>query len=108
MELNYCAANMFSKERSRLIKNSIGFFISAYTRPIFNSFFERIFTNCKKETCELIIAIDANPSMDVYMEDIIATNNEQCTIIIVDITERKKLEKTIIESQRLNAIGEMA
>lgn len=108
MELNYCAATMFSKERSRLIKNSIGFFISLDTRPIFNSFFERIFTNYTKETCEVIIAINDNPSIDVYIEGIIAQNNEQCFLTIVDITERKQLEKAKIESQRLNAIGEMA
>ena len=106
--LNFCAANMLEKKRLNLLNNRLGFFISEDTRAVFNSFLERILTNKTKETCDVILSTEVNSHMDAHIEGILDQDSKQCLLTIVDITERKQYEKATIESQRLNAIGEMA
>lgn len=108
IDVNFSAANMLGKERLNLMNNKFGFFISNETRPVFNSFLERIITNKSKETCEVIISIESNAPVNAHIEGVFYQKSEQCFLTIVDITEQKQFEQATIECHRLNAIAEMA
>lgn len=60
IELNICGSQMLGKERSRLKTSRLGFFISDYTKPIYNLFVEKVFTSKVKESCE--VTLSANGS----------------------------------------------
>ena len=107
IELNFCAASMLCKERSRLIKNRFDLFVSVDSRPIFNSFFERMFTNKTKETCEVILIIDCNLPIHVHLIGIVDKKSDQCLLTIINITDRKQadliISKQTKELQKLNS-----
>jgi PAS domain S-box-containing protein len=89
LELNFVAANMLGKERSKLIKKRFDFYVSIETQVIFNLFLENAFTTNTKQNCEVIIQTEGNLPIYVYIDGIVNQDNEICLLNIVDITERK-------------------
>ncbi len=102
-KLNLSGANMLGKNRSHLKNSLFGFFISNDTKPIFNLFLEKVFTGKAKESCEVSFLTNDNFPMHVHVTGIIAENGEQCLVNVVDITERKRVEKSLqIALERLD------
>ena len=99
IELNLSGANMLCKERLNLKDSQFGFFVSDDTKPIFNLFIEKIFFTNNKETCEVTLSLNDKTRTDVYLCGIATENGEQCIINAVDITERKRAEHTISNSE---------
>jgi PAS domain S-box-containing protein len=99
IELNLSGANMLCRERLNLKDSQFGFFVSDETRPIFNLFIDKIFFTNNKETCEVTLSINDTTHTDVYLCGIATENGEQCIINAVDITERKRVEHTISNSE---------
>lgn len=98
LELNFVAANMLNKERSNLIKKRFDFFVSTNSQTIFNHFFQKVFTYKFKQTCEVIIAIEGNTPIHVHIDGILSLNNELCLLTLIDITERKRADKNLMDS----------
>jgi PAS domain S-box-containing protein len=99
IEMNLSGANMLCKERLNLKDSQFGFFVSDDTKPIFNLFIEKIFFTNNKETCEVTLSINDTTLTDIYLCGIATENGEQCIINAVDITERKRAEHTISNSE---------
>jgi PAS domain S-box-containing protein len=95
IKLNLLGAKMLGRERFHLIGSRLGFFISDDTLPVFNIFFDKIFSQQIKESCEVTISTDENIIMHVYLTGIIIKDGEQCLLTMSDITERKQAEFTI-------------
>ena len=95
LELNFVAANMLGKERSKLIKKRFDFYVSIETQAIFNLFLENTFTTNSKQNCEVIIQTEGNLPIYVYIDGIVNQDNEMLLLNIVDITERKWAEEEI-------------
>lgn len=98
LELNLSIAKMIGKERSRLINNQFGFFVSDDTKAFFNLFFDKTFKNNTKQTCELSLLTIDNLQIPVYLTGILSENEQECLITIVDITERKRAENLLQET----------
>jgi signal transduction histidine kinase len=94
MELNYCAANKLRKERLKLLNNRFGFFISEDTRAIFNTFFERIFKNKKRQTCEVILSLTRDYQFHAQLIGTFEEKSNQCFLTIITIKDR--LESNLI------------
>jgi PAS domain-containing protein len=77
-ELNFAAAKLLGKERSRLIKSRFASFLSQNTRSVFTRFFDAIFTDKIKQSCEVSIATEGNLPIDVAIEGILSQNDEIC------------------------------
>jgi PAS domain S-box-containing protein len=99
IELNLSGANMLCKERLNLKDSQFGFFVSDETKPIFNLFIEKIFFTNNKETCEVTLLNNEKTHTDVYLCGIATENGKQCIINAVDITEKKRAEHTISDSE---------
>ena len=99
IELNLSGANMLCKERLNLKDSQLGFFVSDETKPIFNLFIEKIFFTNTKETCEVTLLNSEKTPTDVYLCGIATENGKQCIINAVDITEKKRAEHTISDSE---------
>ncbi|MFV5695221.1 ATP-binding protein [Flavobacterium sp. LB3P122] len=97
--LNLTGSQMLGKERSRLIESQFGFFVTNDTKPIFNLFLEKVFTNTLKECCEVKLVADNNTITNVYLTGIITQDREQALISVVDITQLKLAETALSESE---------
>ncbi len=100
IELNICGSQMLGKERSRLKTSRLGFFISDYTKPIYNLFVEKVFTSKVKESCEVTLSANDNSPLYVLLTGIVIANGEQSLITMVDITARKRAEQALLDSER--------
>jgi len=92
IEINLCASLMLNKDRSQLINSQLGFFISNETKPVFNHFLWKIFTDYGNETCEAILECSNKQELYVRLTGIIDSNKEQCLLTVLDITEQKQAE----------------
>ena len=92
IEINHCASKMLERDRSNLINSQFGFFISNDTKPVYNHFLWKIFTDCTKETCEVTLSYDNKPEIYVRLTGIIDGNKEQCLVTAMDITDQKRAE----------------
>ena len=101
-ELNFAAAQMLGKERLRLLKSRLASYLSDNTRSVFNLFLQKVFESKVKQTCEVTIATEGNPTASgqnlpiyVTINGIVSQNNEICFLTMIDITERKQAELII-------------
>jgi signal transduction histidine kinase/CheY-like chemotaxis protein len=98
LQINLTGSRMLGKERSKLINSQFGFFVSDETKPIFNYFLDRIFTNKTSESCEVTLLVK-NEIFYVYLTGIINVEDCQCQITMIDITDIKLMEKEIVKAK---------
>ena len=101
VRLNLYGAEMLGKDRSLLQNSRFGFFISDDSKPVFNSFIEKIFKSKTKQTCDLTIGNNDALPMFVHLNGIIAGNTGNCLVSATDITERKQAELELQASKKL-------
>ena len=95
IEINLYGSQMLGKERSCLKNSKFGFFVSNDTKPIFNHFLEKVFSNKAKECCEVTLSTNGNSPMYVQLTGSVTKNGEQCHLSGVDFTERRLAEQEI-------------
>jgi PAS domain S-box-containing protein len=99
LQVNLAGANLLGVERGALINRRFGIFVSAESRPIFNVFLEKVFGSTQKETCEIVLQKDGSAPLWVRIE---TTANdgprEACRAVALDITERKRVEEKLLET----------
>ena len=98
IDINLSGANILGKERSKLKKSSFGFFVSDKTKEIFNDFLQRVFSNIRKETCEVILSTNQDEPIYVKIFGIAIEKGEQCLISVIDVSEYK-IAQTLIKNQ---------
>ena len=101
VELNLHGAKMLGKERSKLMSSRFGFFLSDYTKPVFNQFIRKLFATKVKESCEVTLSTDDCAPIYVYLTGIAIENEKQCLVNAIDITLRKQAEVSLTREQYL-------
>jgi PAS domain S-box-containing protein len=99
IELNLNAAKMLGKERCQLVNSKFGFFISEDTKPIFNLYLEKIFNSKVEESCEITITSDNNVVKYIHLSGIVSENREQCLVSTIEVTEQRRAEQALNESE---------
>ncbi len=89
-ELNFTGADMLGLRRFSLINSNLKLFISEETLPLFNDLLRRIYLGKSKQSCELMLKLDTDRLLAVYMEGIITREDNKCLLSLVDITWFKK------------------
>jgi len=92
IEINLFASKMLDRDRSKLINSQFGFFISNDTKPLFNHFLWKIFTEGTNETCEVTLESVNNSEIYIHLTGIIDGTREQCLVTAMDITDQKRTE----------------
>lgn len=90
--LNLSGAHILGKDPNSLIKSRFGFFLSDETKPIFNQFLHNIYKTKTKQTSEVTLLLNNNFSVHAYLIGHVTDNGKECHIVLVDITEKKKIE----------------
>lgn len=89
-ELNFTGAEILREKRFTLVNKNFKLFISEASLPVFNKFFNTIYANSTKESCEVELGYNGTPLCRVYMEGIVTGEDQKCLLAIVDISELKK------------------
>jgi signal transduction histidine kinase len=95
IELNLSGANMLGKERQILKNSNFGFFVSEYSKPIFNIFLSKVFNRQFVKSCEVTLSIFDNSLKYVYLTGLLTENGEHCLVNAIDINERKNAEEKL-------------
>ncbi|MCB0554597.1 MAG: PAS domain-containing protein [Phaeodactylibacter sp.] len=90
LELNFTAAEMLGEKRFSLKNTNFKLFVSEESLPAFNDFFSKVYTSNSKESCELILGYDKKFLCHVYLEGVVAGEEQECLLSAVDISAFKK------------------
>ena len=97
IQLNNSGAKMLGKDKSQLENRLFHLFVSDNSKPTFLFFLGKVFTSGKNESCELTLSTNDDMPVYVYLTGIVSKNSDNCLITVIDITERKLLESSLIE-----------
>lgn len=93
-ELNFTGAEMLGERRFSLINNNFKLFISEDSKTEFNNFFANLYSSHSKESCQVTLDYDNNPSRFVFMEGIVTGDFRECLLSVVDISSFKNKNNT--------------
>jgi len=92
VDINVYVAKLLGKEQKLLQKSRFGFFVTDDSRPVFNRFFEEVFTTRLKATCEVAITSQDNNISYIHLTGVHSGSEELCLISAIDITELRQTE----------------
>ena len=100
-ELNLAGATLLGQERSRLIHQRFGFFVSTDTLAAFNTFLAATLIGASRKTCEIVLSPEGSPPRFMRLEGIgmVSGADHQCRVAAIDITERKQAEMARQQSE---------
>ncbi|MBT6226504.1 MAG: PAS domain S-box protein, partial [Candidatus Scalindua sp.] len=107
LEANLTFALMLGMERGSLIKKQLSTFITREDKDIFYLYHKQVLITKKQEMCELRMMKKDGKQFHAQLESeiVLDHNDHQCRIIVSDITERKKMEEALIQSEKLKSLG---
>ena len=92
---NLTGASLLGVERSRLVGRSLSLSVASEARPAFTFFLDKVFSSPARETCELALLREGNGSPFVQIEAVAAASGRECRVALIDISERRQLEKKL-------------
>ncbi len=98
--LNLCASKMLGKERSHLINNLFGAFVTDDTKQIYYTFLKEVFDTKIEQSCEVTIIGKGKSPIYVYLVGIVNKGGKNSDISMVDISERKYAEEKLTETNK--------
>lgn len=93
LDLNFTGAEMLGDKRVSLVKSNFKLFVSDQSKPVFNSFFKKVYTSNVKESCQLTLGYENKSLCLVYMEGIVLSDDTKCLLSVVDISNFKNENK---------------
>lgn len=104
---NLSGARLLGLERARLPGRRFGLFVAKTDLPVFNAFFQQVFTTRVKQSCEVTLEGKDQPARVVQIEAALSADGEDCRAVAVDVTELKTAEKRIRQlAQHLETASE--
>lgn len=85
-ELNFTGAEMLGERRFSLLNSNFKLFISDESGEVFNMFLEKIYSTYARESCEVQLKSQQNPSLTVYIEGIVTEEDQKCFISVFDVS----------------------
>lgn len=100
-KLNLAGAALLGQERSHLIGQRFGLFVSPENRPAFADFLDRALATSSKEVCEIALAPNGAPLRHLHLECLREETDpsRRCYIVAVDITVTQQIKERLRESE---------
>lgn len=96
---NLTGATLLGMDRSALAGLRFEHFVAAEDRPAFADFLKIVFAGRDKKTCRLKLANVGGPPLYVRIDMMATTSGKECQAALLDITERKRAEEALRESE---------
>ncbi len=100
LQVNLTGSRMLGVERSRLINQHFGRFVTADFRPAFTSCLAKVFTSQTQETFEFRLQKEGSETLFVHVEARAYGDGSECRVAVMDITAKKQAEESLRESER--------
>jgi two-component system cell cycle sensor histidine kinase/response regulator CckA len=107
-EANLAGAKLLGIERSALVTRRFEHFLSAADLPVFSAFLEQVFAKKVLGTGEVTILREGTPAIDIEMDAVVFESGQACRLTLVDVTERKRAERSRLIMNKLESTGILA
>ncbi len=97
--VNLTGARLLGVDRSELVGRNFAHFVADEDGFVFGHFIQTVFAGKIKETCRLRLAKAGPLPLFVRIEGLVAGSGEDCLAVLVDITEKKRAEQALSESE---------
>ncbi len=99
--VNLTGATLLGEQRSKLMNRRLGLFVSDDCKPLFNEMLAMVFDGQqKKAQCEVVIHPKGLRSpTPVKIVAMVSAGGEECLTVVIDITERKRLEAQVLTTK---------
>jgi PAS domain S-box-containing protein len=93
--VNLTGARLLGLESARVVGGRFPLFVANESRAAFNAFLQRVFASEAKEACDVALRAEADEPRHVHIEGAASADREECRAVVLDITERQRLEETM-------------
>ena len=89
-DLNFSGSDMLGERRFSLLNTKFKLFVADESKSIFDNFIKRVYTSYTKESCEISLSTNTNPSYPVYIEGVVTEEDQKFFMSVINISRFRK------------------
>ena len=97
--VNLTGIRMLGREQPELVNRLFEQFVADEERFVFRKYLRTVFAGRDKETCRLRLLRSDHQPLYVRIEAMATESGDECLAVLVDITERRREEQALAESE---------
>ena len=98
-QMNLAAASLLGIERLHLMGCCFGVFVAAEALADFNALLAKAIETKTSEVGEVGLSVKGKPPLTVQLRISVSADGQECRLVLIDITERKRLEEALQQSE---------
>ena len=99
-QTNLAAASLLGIERLHLLGWRFGMFVAVEARADFNALVARAIETKASEVGEVGLSVKGKPPLTVQLRISVSADGQECRLVLIDITERKRAEFHLTERRK--------